>query len=423
MTPATSSLPEKLGEPEVSARARILVIASTVVMIVGMLLGMKLTGRFAISNVAQLAGTFLLFLAFPRLLHPKDLVLLGLGLGSVAIAGVAASVQYDYTASPFHTGYFLLAVLYLVGIYRACHERSAGPAFAEGVRRAVPLSLVTLLTAYALEVAQGVRFPTLGFDDKSHGSVAACFLAFAALRFGRGPYRIVLALALFGIALITPSRLPYMFAPFFLLALVIAYRQMRGNARAAWQVYISHLVLATAFLAPLVVGFLAGNRFSDGLNRVLADDGAAAASTESHLDLLLAGAQLKVENIWNVVFGITPGGFAGVLYRSDIDLRLFRLPFTAIAEGTAPMHSSLGSILLEFPLWVAAGFVLLAVHTFVRLLRRRELMFASFFLALLIATTFYSSHNELFFVMCLATAVMLAYSPERDLPRQDSPAG
>ncbi|WP_460704242.1 hypothetical protein [Myceligenerans halotolerans] len=398
-------------------------ITSTVVMIVGMLLGMKLAGRFAISNVAQIVGTFLLFLAFPRLLRPKDLVLLGLGLASVVIAAVATALQYDWTASPFHAGYFLLAVIYLTGIYRACRERSAGPAFAEGVRRAIPLSLVVLLVAYVLEVARGVTFPTLGFDDKSHGSVAACFLAFAALRFGRGPHRIVVALALFGIALITPSRLPYTFAPFLLVALVLTYRQVRGDARAAWQVYLSHLVLAVAFAAPVAVGLLAGDRFSAGLTRVLADDGAAAASTESHLDLLLAGAQLKMENLWNVLFGITPGGFAGTLDNSDVDLRLYRLPFAAIAEGTAPMHSSLGSILVEFPLWVAAGFVILAVHAFVRLLRRGELMFACFFVALMAATTFYSSHNELFFVMCLATVLMLAYSPERDLRFQASPAG
>lgn len=423
MTLLASPAKEEAGEPEISPRASGLVVASTVVMVVGMLLGMKLTGRFAISNVAQIVGTFLLLLAFPRLLRPKDLVLLGLGLASVVVAAVATALQYGYVASPFHAGYFLLAAIYLTAIYRACRERSAGPAFAEGMRRAVPVTLVVLLAAYALEIARGADFPTLGFDDKSHGSVAACFLAFAALRFGRGPHRIVVALALFGVALITPSRLPYTFAPFFLLALALTYRQVRSGARAAWQVYLSHLVLAAAFAAPVTVALVAGDRFSAGLTRVLADDGAAVASTESHLDLLLVGAALKVENLWNVLFGITPGGFAGTLYNSDIDLRLYRLPFAAIAEGTAPMHSSLGSILLEFPLWVAVGFVALAVHAFVRLLRRRELVFASLFLALMGATTFYSSHNELFFVMCLATVLMLAYSPERDLRRHTRPAG
>jgi hypothetical protein len=400
-----------------------LVVASTIVMVIGMLLGMKLTGRFALSNAAQIAGTFLLFMAFPRLLHPRDLVLLGLALASVAVAAVAAALQYAYLASPFHAGYFLLAAIYLTGIYRACRERSAGPAFAEGLRRAVPLSLVVLLAAYAVDLARGITFPTLGFDDKSHGSVAACFLAFAALRFGRGPHRIVVALALLGIALITPSRLPYTFVPCFLVALVLTYRELRGNARAAWQVYLSHLTLAVALAAPVAAAVLVGERFSVGLGRVLAKEGAAVASTESHLDLIIVGAHLKVESIWNILFGVTPGGFASTLYNSDIELRAYRLPMTPIAEGTAPMHSSLGSILLEFPLWVAAGFVALAVHAFIRLLRRRELIFAGFFVALMAATTFYSSHNELFFVMCLATVLVLAYSPERDLRLQARPAG
>ncbi|MBL0887533.1 hypothetical protein [Myceligenerans indicum] len=423
MTLVASPVKEISSDPEISPRASRLVIASTMIMFVGMLLGMKITGRFALSNVAQISGTVLLFLAFPRLLRPKDLVLLGLGLVSTAVAAAAVALRYDYTASPYHIGYFLLASLYLVGVYRACRERSAGPAFGEGVRRAVPICLVVLLVAGVLEIARGAPFPTLGFDDKSHGSVAACFLAFAALRFLRGPQQIVVALALFGIALITPSRLPFTFAPFLLLALVLAYRRVRRTARAAWQVYLSHLVLASAFGVPVAVGLLAGDRFTAGLDRMLADDGAAVASTESHLDLILAGAQLKVENIWNMLFGITPGGFASVLTASDIDLRLYRLPYTAIAEGTAPMHSSLGSILLEFPLWVAIGFVVVAVHAFSRLLHRRELTFASFFVALIAATTFYSSHNELFFVMCLATVLVLAYCPERDLRRQASPAG
>lgn len=430
VAPPVNRLADDPGIDGITPREKGLIIVSTMIMIVGMLLGMKLLGRFAISNVAQLAGTFLLFLAFPRLLRPKDLVLLGLGLVSVMIAAVATAFRYEHTASPFHTGYFLVAVIYLVAIHRACAERSAGPAFAEGVRRAVPVSLAVLLGAYSLEMAHGAEFPTLGFDDKSHGSVAACFLAFAALRFGAGPQRILLALALFGVALITPSRLPYFFAPFFLFALVLAYRGIRARAHAAWQVFLAHLVLVTAFAAPVVVGVRMGERFRAGLDRVLADEGRSVASTESHLDLLLVGAQLKFESVWNVLFGVTPGGFASTLYNSDVEMRLYRLPYAAIADGTAPMHSTLGSVLLEFPLWVAVGFVVLAVHAWFRLLRRKELIFACFFLALMAATTFYSSHNELFFVMCLASVLVLAYGrtagdpADRDAARrQATPTG
>src|SRR5690606_4919838 len=98
---------------------------------------------------------------------------------------------------------------------------------------------------------------------------------------------------------------------------------------------------------------------------------------------------------WNVLFGITPGGFAGTLSQSDIPLRTYRLPYADIAEGTAPMHSTLGSIVLEFPLWIAAGFVVLIVHALLRLIRRGEHVVACFLVALMGATTFYSSHNEL----------------------------
>ncbi|MFF2451831.1 hypothetical protein [Isoptericola sp. NPDC058082] len=378
-----------------------------------MLLSHKLGGRFALSNVAQILSLALLFLAFPRVLRARDVIVIVFSVASVVLAAVHVAVTYGYRASVSHGLYFLVAAVYLLVVFRLSKEHGAGEAFLLGLRRAIPLALVVMLVYLAFDVAAGLPYPRLGFDDNSHTSIAACLLAFAALRFMRSPLRLLVGVSFFAISLITYSRMPFFFAPFFVVAFVVEYSKVRRRATEAWQVYLAHLLVGVTVLIPLVLARNASDLFG-AVGRVLAPGDATNASTSAHLVLLSLGAQLKLENIGNLVLGITPGGFSGVIVASDVDLTTFAVrdptAYSTMLEGSAPLHSTFGSIALELPVWLVLLLGALLVRTLYLLVVKRDVVLASFLVALIAATTFYSSHNELYFVVGLAMVTAAAYS-------------
>lgn len=389
-----------------------MVVMSTVIMAVGMLFGDKLADPFALSNIAQLISTTLLIGAFPRLLRPRDHLWIALGLASVIIAIFSVSVQYHYNVQLAHTAYFLVCAVYLCAVYRACHDRAALPDFERGLRIAIPVALVVMIGRYSFEVAQGEQFPALGFDDKSHASVAGCFFAFASLRFLRARSRILISLAFIAVALAVPSRLTFIFLPFYLVAFLVEYRRVRRSAETPAQVYLTHLALLAASIAPVYLMLRAGEFFSTSINRVFDPNSAARSSTDNHLDLLRLGAELKLDSVANLFLGIGPGGFAGVAYHSGIDLKKYDIPLHSVKEGTAPLHSALGSIILEFPLWVAVAYIVLLIKILRGLIVRREPVLALFLCSLPLATLFYSTHNEVLFLVCTATLVAVAFGQD-----------
>lgn len=401
-------MPEKTREE----RAQRMVVLASAAVFVGMLFSYKLTSRFAVSNVFQLAGTVMLLSAYPRLLKAKDILIISLGIVSLAVAAAAISVEVGYTASLAHSLYFLLATIHLFAVYRACKEKNAGPWVVAGVRLALPVALAVLVVNLGLERVAGNPLPNLGFDDKSHAAVAACVLAFSALRFMRSPLRLLMALAFFGISLVASSRLPFIMLPFFLVAFAIEYRKVRSSAVAAWQVYLTHLLALSALAIPVLLARHAWSYFSLSFDRVLEPTDVTNSSTSSHIDLLRLGWAIKVDSISNFVLGITPGGFAPVAARSDIDLSMYRVPVGAIYDGTAPLHSAMGSIFLEFPLWVAICFVVFCVRTAWALVKRHEAVLALFFVGFMGATMWYSSHNELYFFAALTVIVAGAHNAD-----------
>lgn len=408
----TRAVPNSRGTSKATALSGDkLVTASIVIATVGSLFSIKLGGRFAVSNVAQIIALLAMLRAYPRLLRGRDLALLALGAGFILVAAISVSVIYDYQITVTHSLFFALAAAYLLAIYRACADHGASDAVALGFRRAIPVALAVLLVMLTIDLGTGSAKRRLGFDDKSHASVMACFLAFAALRFLNTQRRLLYALAFFTISLLTISRLPFIFAPAFVIALLLEYRRVRATARTAWQVYSAHLVIGAIAIAPIVLAQRVGDLFTV-FGRVLSPGSNTDASTRAHLLLLDYAAQLKIENFWNFLFGVTPGGFSGVAVRSRIDLREYAAVdppgWRKFAVGEAPMHSSLGSILLEFPLWVALVYLGLAVWALITLLRRREYIIALLLVSFLMATSVYSSHNELYFYVVWTAAIAMA---------------
>lgn len=402
-----------------STREARLVTAATVVLVIGMMVSFKLTGRFAVSNVAQVVALVLIFVAHPRVLRPRDVGLFLLALGSVAAAAYAVSAQYGYVIRAEHTLFFGLFGLHLVAVYRMCRDHGNGAAVLEGLRKAIPITLVLVMVLLALDLASGTARRRLGFDDKSHAAVALCFLAFASLRFLRSPLRIIVSLAFFIISLLTISRLPYVFAPAYLIAFLLEYRRIRSHAIHAWQVYGVHLVLLTAVAAPIATAVHAGSYF-DSFRRVFVQNDVTNRSNDAHMLLIEYAGRLKVENVWNFLLGVTPGGFSGVTYRSGIDVSEFAAAdpagFRKFVLGEAPMHSTVGSVILEFPLWIAVAFYAFVVVMFVRLAQRQETAMWLYAASLLVASVFYSSHNEVHYITTWTALIAVAFSrpPPRD---------
>ncbi|WP_022894017.1 hypothetical protein [Agromyces subbeticus] len=394
-----------------SRRAATGVTVSVVIAIVGALLSYKIGGRFALSNVAQIVAVVVLFASLPRLLRARDVMFLLLGFAGVLLAAVLVSNEYGYRLAPEFSAYYGLAALWLLGIYRACRTYDAGAAVAQGFRWAIPFALVYLLLQLGLDLSGGTDRRRLGFDDKSHASVYASFLAFAALRFLPGRARLLVSLVFLIVAFLTISRLPFVFAPVYVLAFLVEYRKVRAEARTPLEVYFAHLTLAGTVLTPLVLAAQAAGLFRS-FDRFFGSGEFTNASTTAHLLLLQYAAQLKIDTVGNMLFGITPGGFAGVLSRSDIDVGQFAMTdppgYEKLLEGTAPMHSSLGSIVLEFPLWVSVAYLVLVAWAFLRLYRNREWVMLCFLTGFFAATIFYSSQTELYFCVAWTSIIAVA---------------
>ena len=73
------------------------------------------------------------------------------------------------------------------------------------------------------------------------------------------------------------------------------------------------------------------------------------------------------------------------------------------------MHSSIGSIVVEFPIWVALLFVGLIISLTKMFVRARAWVPLTFLLSLVLSTSFYSSHTEVFFYIVLAAIIATAF--------------
>jgi len=396
---------------EPTAREARLTAISLVLMFFGMLLSHKVAGRLAISNIAQILALLMLFRAFPRALRARDLGWLLLAIAAVVVAALSVYSTYGYEIQPQHTAFFFVSALYLLVWYRATQAADLRPTADQTLRRLVLPMFAYLGFHTALDVGAGEPMTDMGFDDKSHAAVAASFFAFIVLRVWNGPLKLPIAAGFVAMALLTASRLPVIMLPFFVIAFAIEYRRERRRAQYAWQVYLCHATVAVG--AGVGALLIRANLDVFHVLTRLGPDAASSAqsSTRAHLLLIWYGLQIKFDNAMNFFFGVTPGGYAGTVYRSSIDISELRQGWGlgAMAAGTAPMHSAHTSIFTEFPFPVFLLYAVLLAWLCVRLLRAREFTVLLGHLGFVSATLFYSSHNEAFFYAVLAYLIVVVH--------------
>jgi hypothetical protein len=247
-----------------------------------------------------------------------------------------------------------------------------------------------------------LAYTSMGFDDKSHAAVYIAALAFLVLEISTSILKIPIALFVFASSFLTVSRLSAMMIPFFLVALFSAFLRTRLkfsniSARALYDLVMGAMVVLLLIVAISVVSGLPV--FS---RLVGSEDGSAANSTQSHFILIQLAIQMKFIKPWTFVFGTTPGTFSYLLPVSGIDYSelAFLDPGSQItmARGALPIHSVPASIFLEFPIWI---FVIYAISLFLitkNLFKTHKTNIWTMFFAVMVATMFYSGHNEPYFL-------------------------
>ncbi|WP_456786673.1 hypothetical protein [Cellulomonas sp. P5_C5] len=399
-----------LGAHELSGAERKALFRAVLLAAVGMFFSVKLTGRFALSNVFFVVALAILLVGFPRVLRARDVTWYIVCCASVLVGAVNVALGYGYVMRIEHAAFFAVAGLYIVVIVRIVQNvATAADTIFAALRATVFPVLAYVVVRLALDLVMlDQSSSALGFDDKSHAALVCCIYAFLALRLMSGRARMLVALAFYAVALLTISRLPLIFAPFLVVALLAEYVQARRAARTAWDVFTCHLLLAIIVALPFLVAARAGALFTV-FARFATGPLGSDASTEAHLRLIDYALQLKAESWANVVFGITPGGFASVVMRSRVDTLDYAAidphGYAQLVDGTAPMHSSHVSVLVEFSVLVAVFYVALLVGILRALVRRRDVTTMLFFLPFLAATTLYSSHNEIYFYIALTFAI------------------
>ncbi len=353
-------------------------------------------------------------IAVRRALRLTDAFLLVVTAAGVLVGALTTSTLYGIIPHLEFSVFYLLALTWLCMMWRICAEMDCADRVEAAFRTAIPLSFAYLLIAAAISLIQGGDYRGLGFDDKSHAALFASALAFLSLRFLRSPTRLVLALGFVLISMMTLSRLPVLIAPFFLVAFICEYRKVRREATTPLQVYGAHLLLSAAVVTPAILITQVGDLFSS-LNRAFTATGSASQSTDAHILLLEYGARLKVENVANLAFGVTPRGFASALAQSDVDISEYSVidpgGYAKILLGVAPMHSSVGTIFVEFPIWIFALFVVGIGWSLIRLISRRDWVMLSFLVGYFLATTLYSSLTELYFYVAITAVILVCRRP------------
>jgi|GEM_PF-3227630 len=408
----TSTVPAPpLGDLEAARVATAVVLAG-----VGAMFSAKLAGRLAISNIPQAISLVILLLGVRRLLRPIDVAFILFSALGVIAAYMAVLLDYNYVSSPAYAAFFFVSGSWLAAIYRCCQRPGGVAAIQRGFRRLLPIVFAIFLVRAGIGIARGA-VGNLGFDDKSHAAVYAVSLALIALQVMSGRAQFFLAVGFMAISMATRSRLPYLFLPALVVGVLHSYRHLRSQARTGLSAYIAHLAMAAVLVAPVIAASRLQQYF-ESFFRTFQPTGTARRSTDSHLLLIQHGAQLKIDSLANFLFGITPRGFGGVLYRSSHDLTQIASTdpgvYRQLVTGTAPMHSSIGSIIVEFPIWISLLFVILIVSLGRAFVRNRAWVPLMFLISFAIATSFYSNHTEVFFYVVLAAITAAAFARRRD---------
>lgn len=405
------SLLQSVARLRISAEA--LFFWAVLLMVAGAPLSMKLGGRLALSNLAHMGAILLVTPLILRYAALRVATVLSLFWGMVGIAGMFILARYGVAPKLSHLVFFTVAIATVLTC-QALFEADAK--FADAAVKAVRLTILPMLAYLALYAllnigTDGLIMLSYGFDDKSHAVFLCWFYGVIALQSKKAVTGIIVSLGFALLSLLTLSRIVVFFLPFYFPLLLWnmqrAATESQLRSPGARNLLRIGLVVLCIGLVVLAGQFVAQNpHLFQILDRLKSIDGAVQSdSTIAHVLLIAYAVELKMSNLSNLVFGITPGAFSAVLTHSDIDIAPFLRTDPEAAEvvmqGEAPMHSTHLSVFTEWPLPFFIVYVALWIWLGVSLLRSRRWTEVAFVVPFLLGTTFYSTHNEVLFYVIL----------------------
>jgi len=135
-------------------------------------------------------------------------------------------------------------------------------------------------------------------------------------------------------------------------------------------------------------------------------------STSAHILLLKYATILKFDSIPNFLFGVSPGSFADILIRSDIDYSNLASIDPAFIDNarnsTAPIHSTHAAVLVEAPFPALVVYIAIIISIVVKNIRRKNYELLLFGAPFFISIMFYSAHNKFYFFVVLLFILLLS---------------
>lgn len=395
-----------------SIKYKTLIFIALIFINIGLLFDYKIVSRLAVSNIFQVIAMCILLPVILKNFRLKEYINILFFIAGFLAAILSIHHFYNIGAKIPYFLFFFLAYVQLLFIYVVVKKEKSKSYLEEFLKsyKIVILPILAYCIGYAIYgfIILKEQYMTFGFDDKSHAVILLMFYAFFSLKLIKSNFKFLISIIFCVLALTTISRLAFIFLPFYLLAL---FPQIFKNINNFLQLYIRLLIVV------LLVGgatyYIVNNpQYFQVLNRIN-NTGVTADSTSSHMLLIQYGLKLKFENICNFIFGITPGGFSNVLINSKIDVSEFAYldptAYLVMLKGNAPMHSTHIQILAEFPIWVFITYIILLATILKKLISKRMWLETMFFVAFLIAITFYSTHNELLFYSILTYLMFISY--------------
>ena len=363
-------------------------------------------GKLSISNVIQLLTTTSLIFVNPRFSRTLIKTILFV-ITCAVVSHIYVAVEYGYQGKIFVTLHIITGLVFFFLMADGLQRYSSQAALKKCILISILVSISILTLSAALDFKNGLPRTSFTFDDKSHASIYICFLSFLSLHY-LGASRYLISSLLIILCFFSVSRLVAVFIPFLL---VIAVMQIIKEGSLLKKVLLTLMLLTSTIIA---VNYIYKNSEKiqlleriDSTSTVSSSD-----STSAHILLLKYATILKFDSIPNFLFGVSPGSFADILIRSDIDYSNLASIDPAFIDNarnsTAPIHSTHAAVLVEAPFPALVVYIAIIISIVVKNIRRKNYELLLFGAPFFISIMFYSAHNKFYFFVVLLFILLLS---------------